>query len=103
MRHGPTASECPLWQLLKGKQLGVAFRRQVPVGGKHIVDFLASSVKLVVEIDGGYYSERQRADASRDRWLRKAGYQVLRLPDSLVLQQPGVAVQLIVQALRLLR
>jgi hypothetical protein len=34
MRHSPTASEWQLWQLLKGKQLGVAFRRQVPVGGK---------------------------------------------------------------------
>jgi type I restriction enzyme R subunit len=74
----------------------------VPVGGKYIVDFLASSVRLVVEIDGGYHSERQRADASSDRRLLKAGYQVLRLPDSLVLQQPELALQQIVQALRLL-
>jgi type I restriction enzyme R subunit len=103
MRHSPTASEWLLWQLIKRKQLGIAFRRQVPVGGKYIVDFLASSVKLVVEIDGGYHCERQRADASRDGRLLKAGYRVLRLPDSLVLQLPGAAAQLIVQALRLLR
>jgi very-short-patch-repair endonuclease len=48
MRYAPTASEQLLWHHLRGKQLGVQFRRQVPLG-RHIVDFYGSSVGLIVE------------------------------------------------------
>jgi very-short-patch-repair endonuclease len=34
MRHDATASEARLFALLRGGQLGVAFRRQVPLLGK---------------------------------------------------------------------
>ncbi|MEZ4263991.1 MAG: DUF559 domain-containing protein [Polyangiaceae bacterium] len=47
MRHAPTASEERLWEQLRGSRLGVAFRRQVVVGG-YIAHFAASSVRLVV-------------------------------------------------------
>jgi very-short-patch-repair endonuclease len=33
MLHAPTASEEALWQALRGGVLGVAFKRQVPLGG----------------------------------------------------------------------
>jgi very-short-patch-repair endonuclease len=52
MRAFPTRSEALLWQALRGHQLGVRFRRQV-VLHTFIVDFLAPSVGLVVEVDGG--------------------------------------------------
>ena len=55
MRREPTASEHVLWQCLKCKQLGVAFRRQQTVG-HFIVDFLARAPRVVVEVDGGYQS-----------------------------------------------
>ena len=81
MRDSGTASERALWQLLRGGQLGVAFRRQVPLLGFCIVDFFAVGQRLVVEVDGLYHAQatRRRADARRDRRLEKAGYRVLRL------------------------
>jgi very-short-patch-repair endonuclease len=87
-----------LWLHLRGKQLGVQFRRQVVIGN-HIADFFASSVGLVVEIDGGYHAERVAPDARRDSRLRRMGLRVLRLQHELVIQQPLVAVALVRQAL----
>ena len=78
MRFAPTPSEARLFQAIRGRRLGVSFRRQVPIGC-HIVDFLAPSVRLVVEVDGEYHAERRIADALWDAALRRAGYTVLRL------------------------
>lgn len=86
MRHAPTPSEQLLWRCLRGKRLGVQFRRQVPLG-QYIVDFYASSVRLVVEVDGGYHREQVRADARRDAVLRRAGYRVLRLREALIVSR----------------
>ena len=49
MREAGTASERALWQLLRGGQLGAVLRRQVPLLGFCIVDFLAVGARLVVE------------------------------------------------------
>jgi hypothetical protein len=49
MRAQPTLSEARLWAQLLGRKLGVAFRRQV-VLGEYIVDFLAPTCRLVVEV-----------------------------------------------------
>jgi hypothetical protein len=57
MRRSPTDSEAALWRLLKGRKLGVSFKRQVPLLG-YIVDFYASEVRLIVAVDGGYHAER---------------------------------------------
>ena len=77
---------------LAGGQLGVSFRRQVPLGGRYIADFVARSARLVVEVDGGWHHGRASADARRDRVLARLGYRVLRLPAKLVLEQPLEAV-----------
>jgi hypothetical protein len=39
MRLAPTGSEQLLWQAIRGRRLGVQFRRQVPLGGRYIADF----------------------------------------------------------------
>jgi very-short-patch-repair endonuclease len=54
------------------------FRRQVPLLGRFIADFLAPAERLVVEVDGAYHAQRARADAGRDAVLEHAGYRVLR-------------------------
>ena len=92
MRHQPTPSEAALWSALKGNQLGVSFRRQVPIGNRYIADFLASSAKLVVEVDGSCHACRGVADARRDRALQRLRYQVLRLEAQLVITQLAAAV-----------
>ena len=67
-----------LWQAIRGGRLGVTFRRQVPLG-PFIVDFSPPSVRLVVEVDGGYHELRVKADARRTRWLERRGYRVVRV------------------------
>ena len=99
MRVVATRSEALLWARLRAKQLGLAFQRQIVIG-PFIVDFVAPSVRLVVEVDGGYHACRLRADERRDRKLRRAGYRVLRVGAGLVEQDIEQAVQLVRAALR---
>jgi very-short-patch-repair endonuclease len=98
MRSSPTSSEQALWALLRGKQLGVWFRRQVPLG-RFIADFAAASARLVVEVDGGYHTARRAADAQRDHALARLGYRVLRLAADEVREQPLEAVARVREAL----
>jgi very-short-patch-repair endonuclease len=85
MRHSATPSENVLWQSLRACKLGVAFRRQVPLG-RYIADFFAREVGLAIEVDGPYHSDRRRADERRDAALGRMGYRVLRLEAELVLR-----------------
>ena len=74
MRHAPTPSEAALFRLLSGGQLGVPFKRQVPLGNRYIADFVAGAAKLVVEVDGPIHRLREQSDARRERVLRRLGY-----------------------------
>lgn len=98
-RHAPTESEARLWEALRGSALGVAFKRQVPVGDRYIADFVAPTARLVVEVDGGYHAARWRADDRRDRTLGRLGYRVLRIPAELVMRELATAIQLVARAL----
>lgn len=71
----------------------------MPVGARFIADFYAPSIKLIVEVDGGYHVRRRAADASRDRKLARLGYRVVRLEAELVLSELAAAVALIRAAL----
>jgi len=73
-RQAPTVSEQKLSSALRARQLGVQFRRQVPLAGR-----------FVVEVDGSSHELRRRADARRDRVLERLGYRVLRLDAELVM------------------
>ena len=99
MKHSPTRSEAALWRWLSGRKLGESFKRQVPVDGRYIVDFLAARCRLVVEVDGAYHTRRSAADGRRDRALERLGYRVLRLSDELVLRQWPEALRLVREAL----
>src|SRR3954470_15647052 len=98
MRQAPTDSEARLWRALRSSQLGVAFRRQVPLLG-FIADFYAPSVRLVVEVDGGYHVRRVSADARRDRKLACAGYRIVRLQAELVMRDLPAALLAVRRAL----
>lgn len=62
-----------LWRELSARKLGVQFRRQVPIAGRFIADFVAPAVKLIVEVDGGYHRTRECADARGMRCWRGWG------------------------------
>lgn len=94
MRHEPTHTEWLLWQALRSRQLGVTFRRQVVLQG-YIADFYASSIRLIVEVDGPWHANRTRRDARRDRVLTSAGYRVLRATEQQALSAlPQVVVRI---------
>lgn len=99
MLHAPTASEEALWQALRGGALGVAFKRQVPLGDRYIADFFAPSVRLVVEVDGGVHRGRRAADGRRDEWLRRRGYRVVRISTAVVVHSVSAALEVVRAAL----
>jgi very-short-patch-repair endonuclease len=94
MRFNQSASEQLLWRAIRGGRLGVAFRRQVPLG-RFIADLYAPKLRLAVEVDGGYHVARRKADARRDEALRRLGCRVLRLDAQLVLKDPPTALALV--------
>ena len=81
-----TEAESALWKYLKSNGLGHKFLRQHIIGD-YIVDFLCRDKMLVIEVDGGYHSERtqQEDDAVRQQWLESIGYKVIRFSNEEVL------------------
>lgn len=100
MLHAPTPSETELWRALRSGSLGVAFKRQVVIGGRYIADFYAPSVGLAVEVDGGSHRSRGAADRRRDEKLRRLGYRVVRVDAGLVLRDLEGALTVVRVALR---
>ena len=86
MRKNSTEAEKVLWNALKGKGLGVKFRRQHIIGD-FIVDFYCNEFKVTVEVDGGYHDNPEQAalDAKRTARLNKLGYTELRFTNEEVL------------------
>ena len=91
-RGSLNAPQQMLWRAVAAGRLGVYFRREVVLLGRFIVDMLAPSIRLVVEVDGRCHERRRRADARRDKALERAGYHVLRVEARVVLWELPVAV-----------
>jgi len=66
--------------------LGARFNRQVPIG-PFICDFVARSLNLIIEVDGGQHGWRTDEDAARTRYLEDRGYRVIRFWNSDVLER----------------
>ena len=86
LRRDATLPERMLWSRLKGKQLGVKFRRQHPLG-PFIADFFCDEIGLVVEIDSSAHDSRGERDRSRDGWMAERGLSVLRFQANDVIQR----------------
>jgi very-short-patch-repair endonuclease len=87
LRAGQTPAECILWEALRGRKLGgFKFRRQYPVG-RHILDFVCVERRVVVELDGAHHGQedQHRYDQERTEHLEQYGYQVVRFPNAVVL------------------
>lgn len=81
MRKNPTAAERIVWNLIKLPPFDrFKFRRQHPIGA-FIADFYSHSLKVVIEIDGGYHSDKEQKalDGFRDKDMEEYGIRVLRL------------------------
>ena len=77
-RRHPTPSERILWEALRGRRLGVKFRRQVILANT-VVDLFAPEVRLAVEVDGGSHRGREAYDPQRDAYLAHHGVRTLRV------------------------
>ena len=83
MRDAMSPAESAFWRAVRGRRLGVSFRRQYVIGD-FITDFCVPSAHLVVEIDGSGHHGRETADPRRDRVLARAGFRVLRVSNRAV-------------------
>src|SRR5208282_3254350 len=94
-------AEILIWRAVRNRRCdGAKFQRQVPLGN-FILDFICFERRLVVEIDGPSHAvpEQRLADETRDAWLREQGFQVLRLPNELVIASTELAVARIREAM----
>src|SRR5215831_17481152 len=85
LRRSLTDAERTLWRRLRGKQLGVTFRRQHPFL-HYVLDFVCLDANLVVEVDGSQHMDSM-CEGERDRALVEEGVRVLGLWKNEVLEK----------------
>ena len=100
-RREPTEAERHLWLHLRGKQMGVRFTREFPIGN-YIADLGCRSARLVVEVDGSQHAENE-ADLARTREIEAHGYTVIRFWNSDVLSNTDGVLTLIAEHLAIAR
>ncbi len=84
-----TDAEKAIWSKLRRKQIhGVQFYRQLPLD-RFIVDFAATNIRLIIEVDGAHHFEEANRikDAERSAILETLGYKVIRFTNHEVLTQ----------------
>ena len=87
LRKNMTPPEVLLWQRLRGKPNGIKFRRQHPIG-PYVVDFFASTARLVIEIDGAIHDSEtaQNYDRKRQDYIEAQEYRVMRVSGAEVMR-----------------
>ena len=81
---------------------GIKFRRQRPID-RYVVDFVAVSAKLIVEIDGATHSTARELtrDAERTRVLESLGFHIVRVTNIDVYKNLRGVLEMIVATLNL--
>lgn len=80
--RGPTSIETRMMQALEAS--GFEYNFQEKIGNKFLCDFILVKYNIVIECDGIYWHSRPdaiRRDKSKDAYLAKCGYIVLRFTD----------------------
>ena len=86
LRREMTKAERLLWAKLRGHRfIGLAFRRQVPIG-HYIGDFVCFVRRI--EVDGATHSTAAEiaADQQRADWIRRQGFRIRRYQNSDVME-----------------
>jgi very-short-patch-repair endonuclease len=78
-----TDAEKLLWSKLRAKQLKDSQFYRQRIIGDYIVDFYCPRANLIIELDGGqhYTDEGIKKDKTRDEYLSKKGYTIVRFSD----------------------
>ena len=91
-KANPSSLELPIAQILDA--LEISYKSQKSIG-PYIVDFYLPGHNLIIECDGDYWHSlpgRKEKDQKRDRWLRGHGYEVLRLNEDAIRNDPHLAI-----------
>lgn len=96
-----TPAEHALWARLRGRALGVKFKRQVVIE-RYVVDFVSLEWGLIVEVDGSQHLDSED-DRVRDAALAAKGFRVLRFWNRDVLTNPIGVMDAIREALEEVR
>ncbi|NLM92039.1 MAG: endonuclease domain-containing protein [Bacteroidales bacterium] len=83
LRKNSTLAEILLWNKIKGKALGVEFKRQVPID-EFIVDFFCHELMLIIEVDGQSHDFKYEYDQQRQKKLENLGFTIIRFGDQQV-------------------
>lgn len=81
----PTRIEVLVQKVLDAR--AIEYRAQSQVG-RYFIDFLVPSQHICLECDGDYWHQLPEviaADARRDKWLREAGYRVVRMSETSIM------------------
>jgi ATP-dependent helicase HrpA/adenine-specific DNA-methyltransferase len=84
LRQTETWAEKLMWRWLRGRRFsGYKFRRQHPLGNYYL-DFFCEEAELNIELDGRQhgFSEQQKHDAEREKFLKSLGIKTLRFWNS---------------------
>jgi len=92
LRNNSTKAERLLW--LRLRQYRPRFTRQL-VLDPFIIDLACREAKLAIELDGGQHAETTEYDDRRTRFLEAHGWQVIRLWNNEVEDNPDGAAEFI--------
>ena len=98
LRRVMSLPEVLLWSRLRGKPMGVKFRKQHPIEN-YILDFYCAAKRIAIEIDGIAHDmgDRPARDEKRDARLRCWGIEVVRIAAAEVLRDADGTAQAIVK------
>ncbi len=93
--------EVLLWQQLRARPGGFAFRRQHPFG-PYVLDFYCRAAALAIEVDGVSHEmgDNPGRDERRDRWLSDRGVTTFRVTAADVLGEMEAVVRMAVHLCR---
>jgi very-short-patch-repair endonuclease len=100
-RRAPSRIERELWAALRDRRFqGLKFRRQHSIG-RYIADFYCEALKMVVEADGRVHQELEQIahDTTRDEWMKRAGFTVVRIPEDEIINAMPLALSRIERAM----
>ena len=97
--RGRRGREALFWEMVRDRRfMELKFRRQHQVGD-YIADFYCHEHRMVVELDGGVHSKRQKKDRKRDAWMTTRGFRVLRFRNEQLLENPEEVLREIASAI----
>ena len=85
-----------LWWAIRRGQAGCHYRRQVPIG-PYVADFACLGHRLVIECDGRQHAEAVEHDETRDGYLSRRGFTIVRFWDTEIVSNLEGTVDSIIQ------